>query len=261
MLQVVWFKKDLRVTDHAPLFHAASAGPVLPIYVYEPDIMASEDYAVQHHEFINECLTELAFDLFRLGSPLVQLQGDITRVLLTLKHTHGAFRLLSHEETGNHVSYMRDKRVAAFCKAEGIEWQEYPTNGVVRRLKNRDDWQSHWQARMSAPVLPAPSPLTKPTTRQTGVGFLSARAAHLVGQDKPDRQRGGRSQALARLDEFLTTALIEYRYSAPSRPPAPVRACRRGWRWARSRCANSSSACGRCEINSPRATPLKSPAG
>ena len=230
MLQVVWFKKDLRVTDHAALFDAASAGPVLPIYVYEPDIMASEDYAVQHHEFINECLTELAFDLFRLGSPLVQLHGDITRVLLTLKHTHGAFRLLSHEETGNHVSFMRDKRVAAFCQAEGIEWQEYPTNGVVRRLKNRDDWQSHWQARMSAPVLRAPSPLTKPTTRQSGVGFVSARAANLVGQDKPDRQRGGRGQALARLDEFLTTALIEYRYSLSS-PLSATSACSRLSPW------------------------------
>lgn len=230
MLQVVWFKKDLRVTDHAPLFHAASAGPVLPIYVYEPDIMASADYAVQHHEFLGECLAELACDLVRLGSPLVQFHSEITRVLTAIKNTHGPFRLLSHEETGNHVSFMRDKRVAAFCKAYGIEWQEFPCNGVVRRLKSRDEWQAQWQARMRAPVLPEPVRLTQPATRQAGVGFVSAREANLAGVDKPDRQRGGRTQALARLDEFFATALVDYRYSLSS-PLSAASACSRLSPW------------------------------
>ena len=29
---VVWFKRDLRVHDHAPLQHAAAQGPVLCLY-------------------------------------------------------------------------------------------------------------------------------------------------------------------------------------------------------------------------------------
>ena len=33
---VVWFKRDLRVDDHAPLAHAAAHGPVLCLYVLEP---------------------------------------------------------------------------------------------------------------------------------------------------------------------------------------------------------------------------------
>lgn len=32
-MQVVWFKRDLRITDHAPLRAAALAGPVLALYV------------------------------------------------------------------------------------------------------------------------------------------------------------------------------------------------------------------------------------
>ncbi|MFM9718803.1 deoxyribodipyrimidine photo-lyase, partial [Streptomyces galilaeus] len=35
-VQVVWFKRDLRTTDHAPLANAAHAGSVLPLYVAEP---------------------------------------------------------------------------------------------------------------------------------------------------------------------------------------------------------------------------------
>ena len=33
--QVVWFKRDLRVEDHAALAHATAAGPVLCVYVVE----------------------------------------------------------------------------------------------------------------------------------------------------------------------------------------------------------------------------------
>ena len=45
-LQVVWFKRDLRVRDHAPLWHAAQRGPVLGLYVYEPELLAAERAAV-----------------------------------------------------------------------------------------------------------------------------------------------------------------------------------------------------------------------
>ncbi len=31
--QVVWFKRDLRVADHAPLALAAEAGPVVPLFL------------------------------------------------------------------------------------------------------------------------------------------------------------------------------------------------------------------------------------
>jgi deoxyribodipyrimidine photo-lyase len=37
-INIVWFKRDLRIHDHAPLYEAAQAGfPVLPIYVVELD--------------------------------------------------------------------------------------------------------------------------------------------------------------------------------------------------------------------------------
>lgn len=36
MLNIVWFRRDLRIQDHAALAGAAAAGPILPIYVAEP---------------------------------------------------------------------------------------------------------------------------------------------------------------------------------------------------------------------------------
>ena len=37
MLNVVWFKRDLRVSDHAALTAALGRGLVLPIYIIEPE--------------------------------------------------------------------------------------------------------------------------------------------------------------------------------------------------------------------------------
>ena len=37
-LQIVWFKRDLRIVDHRPLAAAAERGLVLPLYVVEPEL-------------------------------------------------------------------------------------------------------------------------------------------------------------------------------------------------------------------------------
>jgi len=36
-MQLVWFKRDLRIEDHVALVEAAARGPVLPLYILEPE--------------------------------------------------------------------------------------------------------------------------------------------------------------------------------------------------------------------------------
>ena len=65
---VVWFKRDLRVHDHAPLHHAATQGPVLCLYMIEPSLWAQPDAALQHYHFVQESLHDLAQALQRRGA-------------------------------------------------------------------------------------------------------------------------------------------------------------------------------------------------
>jgi deoxyribodipyrimidine photo-lyase len=44
-LHVVWFKRDLRHLDHAPLAEAAAQGGVLPLYIVEPELWRQPDAA------------------------------------------------------------------------------------------------------------------------------------------------------------------------------------------------------------------------
>ena len=65
-MQVVWFKRDLRVQDNAALARAAERGDVLPLYIVEPELWQQPDMSARHWAFIAETLTELQDDLGRL---------------------------------------------------------------------------------------------------------------------------------------------------------------------------------------------------
>ena len=58
-IHIVWYKRDLRVDDHAPTFEAAANGvPVLPLYVVEPHYWQQKFASRRHWHFIYDCLVE-----------------------------------------------------------------------------------------------------------------------------------------------------------------------------------------------------------
>ena len=57
--ELVWYKRDLRVSDHSPLVAAAKRGPVLCLYIYETDVIGAEDFSSRHLLFINDSLAHI----------------------------------------------------------------------------------------------------------------------------------------------------------------------------------------------------------
>ena len=117
-ISIVWFKRDLRVTDHAPLFYASRAGhPVIPLYIYEPEYWALPDMSFRHWHFVHDCLRDLNANL---DIPLITKNGDVIDVLSTLSNTYDIDGIYAHEETGNMWTYQRDLRVLDWCKSNDI---------------------------------------------------------------------------------------------------------------------------------------------
>ncbi len=225
-IHVVWFKRDLRVTDHAPLVAASSNGAVLPLYLYEPHLLQQPDVSAQHVAFINECLQSLQADLSTLGLSLLTRVGEAVNVLAELKRHHGSLTLWSHEETGNGATYERDKRVAAWCRSNSVTWHELPNAGVVRRLKSRDVWSRVWDDRMRPAPLAAPQTAAAASAVIESHGIVAVERLALNGVDKPKRQRGGRAQALADLQSFFNERGQHYRVQMSS-PLVAADACSR----------------------------------
>ena len=225
-LQVVWFKRDLRIADHRPLALAAEAGPVLPLFVAEPDLWGGEpDMAARQWEFSAECLTALRADLAALGQPLVVRVGAVTAILSALHERYGIAALWSHEETGNGWTYARDLAVQAWCRAHGVPWHEARQHGVIRRLKSRDGWARQWDRFMAEPAAEPPRAL-EPLPGIAPGPIPAAAELGLTPDPCPGRQPGGRNAGRAALDSFLTARGQDYR-RAMSSPLAGAEACSR----------------------------------
>lgn len=215
MLNVVWFKRDLRIEDHRPLFNAAERGAVLAVYIVEPDYWRLEDSSARQWDFVRDCLSELQTALRTRGSELFVLQMDTVAALDLIRARFGDFTLWSHEETGNAWTYARDKRVAAWTKGHQTPWHEITQTGVVRRLGSRNGWASHWDRVMAEPITPAPKSIpTPPCDLPTHIP--SAHELRLASDPCPERQSGGREVALRTLDSFLHVRGRNYRFEMSS---------------------------------------------
>ena len=222
-MQVVWFKRDLRVADHRALARAARHGPVLPLYIVEPELWQEPDMAGRHWAFLEEALAELQQALAGLGQPLMVRVGDAVAVMEKLRAQGRLAALWSHEETGNGWTYARDKRVAAWCREQSVAWTEVRNHGVQRRLTSRNGWAKNWDQFMGEPLTPPPA--LQPLNLEVGT-IPSARDLGLQPDPCPLRQSGGRAEAMSRLDTFLSERGETYR-SAMSSPIEGATACSR----------------------------------
>ena len=150
---LVWFKRDLRCSDHAPLAQAQHFERAAALVVVEPAWLESPECDARHVAFWLDSVTQLQAALAAKGLPLIVRVGAVPQVLHALRREFAFTHLFSHEETGSGWSYTRDLAVAAWCRAEGVAWTESPQTGVVRRLRSRNGWAARWAQRMDAPAL------------------------------------------------------------------------------------------------------------
>lgn len=220
-INIVWFKRDLRVHDHRPLMEAAQAGPVIALYVVEPEYWLQPDTSARQWNFIRESLLSLEKALNDLGGTLVVRVGSVETVFSTLFDQLPTATLWSHEETGNGWTFARDRNVERLCAERNTVWHEYPQIGVKRGLRDRDAWARHHGAFMAKPEVAVPQK----------INFLSLPSEvlpqHLSSNDPcPLRQKGGRESALHLLDSFFAGRGDTYTFQMSS-PITAETACSR----------------------------------
>lgn len=212
-MSVVWLKRDLRVTDHAPLVEACARGEVLVLYVVEPELIAQPETDPSHVAFVAASLAELREALRARGGELVVRTGALPDVFEDLHQRRPIRALYSHEETGNGLTYARDKRVARWAKERGVHWVELPQTGVFRPLRTRDGWAARWAERMRAPLVATPDRV--PSVRVADLGLEPGpipdeKALGLPASSKRDAQRGGAHAARVTLDGFFADRGEDY---------------------------------------------------
>ncbi|MDZ7898710.1 MAG: deoxyribodipyrimidine photo-lyase [Arcicella sp.] len=150
-INILWFKRDLRLRDHAPLQAAlAENRPLVLLYFFEPSVMSDPHYAERHWRFVWESLQDLNTQLAKYKIEIKILHSEVLPIFQEIQEKFGINKIFSHEETGLEITYNRDKQITQFCKENSIQWSEFQTNGIFRGRKNRTDWVKDWHVFMSA---------------------------------------------------------------------------------------------------------------
>lgn len=209
---LVWFRRDLRLSDHAALSAAAArGGPVIPVFIYD-DLVDGLGAAPKWRLGLG--LAHFAESLAGQGSRLILREGDPLTVLRDLIAETGA-RAVMWSRAYDPDSIARDTAVKSALKEEGIAAQscaghlmfepwtvETKTGGMYKV------YTPFWNAVKGREV---PEPLPVPSLRAPGAWPASADLADWHMGDAMDRGaavvrpfvRLGEAAAQSRLAEFI----------------------------------------------------------
>ncbi len=209
---MVWFKRDLRLVDHRPLYEASQHGTVLPLYIVEPELWQQPDTSLRQWRFIRQSLVELDRALRQasdegLGGLVVRV-GDAVEVLSQIHAEYGIAHLWAHQEVGNAWTFARDRAVRRWVRQQGIPFTEFPQDGIIRGLKTREGWKEHWESVMAEPLVPPPKALSLADVPSEPLPMVPN--SQMDDDPCPNAQPGGRSQGLKLLRSFLNERVRRY---------------------------------------------------
>ena len=164
---VVWYRRDLRVHDHAALAAAVDrVGVVIPLFVLDDRLLAGRHRAPDRVAFMLASVGALAVELAARGASLVVARGDPRVIVPALAARAGAAEVHVTRDTGPYGTG-RDAAVAAALAADGralVAWRGLTVHEPeeIRTVDGRPytvhgPFARRWAATPPTPVLAAPT--------------------------------------------------------------------------------------------------------
>ena len=212
-INIVWFKRDLRLTDHEPLYYAQQSElPILMIYFFEPSVMQYDDSDVRHWRFVFQSIQDIQKQLNAINAKLYFFHNEVKSVFKEIIKHYDVKTLFSHQEIGNKITFDRDIQMQHFFSEHNIEWKEFQMHGVIRKLKSRKDWDKKWENVMRS----EPKIINLQSVRT--VNIETDLYTTLIGKVLPieitshnkNFQQGGEYWAWRYLDSFVKERYVNY---------------------------------------------------
>lgn len=222
-MNIVWFKRDLRLSDHEPLLHAIQDNlPTIFLYILETELIQDPHYDSRHWQFILQSIHDLNTQLGNKGQ-ISLLQANAPIAFDYLSTQFDIQKVLSHEETGIKITFDRDIFLKSFFKKRNISWIEFQNNGVQRGLTNREGWVTNWYAQMHTPIAPLDIQKLKVIT----LDELPENIRPSMGAAfNPAFQPGGRTWGEKYLTSFFSSRIHSYNQHI-SKPEESRKSCSR----------------------------------
>ena len=93
-VQIVWFKRDLRLRDHAPLAEACRVSePTLLLYIIEPMLINDQHFDIRHWRFITQSIIDMNEQLKAYDTNVTLVIGDAEPAFEAIGVFQGSCRL------------------------------------------------------------------------------------------------------------------------------------------------------------------------
>ncbi len=98
---IVWFKRDLRLSDHAPLDAAERSGlPLLYIWLLEPTEWAGPENSLRHWQFQWQSIEQINQLLEPFERKITVLYGEAKEAWMALMDQFIISQVWSYQESG-----------------------------------------------------------------------------------------------------------------------------------------------------------------
>ena len=133
-VNIFWFRRDLRLSDNAGLYHALKAGkPVIPIFIFDTNILNKlGDKADRRVEFIHAAIEEIQASLVKKGTSLEVFHGkpaDVFKKLLSEYSVEEVFANHDYEP----YALERETVIAKMLKEQGVTFQTYKDQVIFEK--------------------------------------------------------------------------------------------------------------------------------
>lgn len=225
-VDVVWFKRDLRLHDHDALSIAVASGrPLILLWLIEPESFKQKDWDIRHLRFQWEGVQDLRNEHQAVGQALSLGCCEAQEAFYRIATSYSLRRVLSLEETGNRWSYRRDMRMAHWFKERGIEWLQLPKDGVRRGSKDRNGWDQAWRNYMKTTIRAIPLESLRLHRIELPPPPTELRSKLEAPTDQ--MQKGGRTDGLRRMQAFLSAPDLGRYSRMMSKPTESRESCSR----------------------------------
>jgi deoxyribodipyrimidine photo-lyase len=215
---IVWFRRDLRVDDHAALYHAAStSAPVVPLFMYDDDVIdhLPSDGAV--FDFQAEALRDLEAAIAERGGRLICRRGTALKMHEEIIREYQPAALYYNRDY-EPAARRRDEAVERLYRRHGIDVQSFRDHVIhepheVLTAEGKPyvvftPFANAWKR------LDHPAPFVRPKKFSTPAGA----SVGMLGSKELDRQatierpalRGGFKAAEKQWKRFLAGSLQRY---------------------------------------------------
>ena len=165
-MAICWFRRDLRLYDHAALYHALKENDtVLPLFIFDRHILDNlEDSSDRRVQFIHAALLEMQKTLIKNGSSLTVHYGFPVEVF---EHLMDVFEVVHVYANHDYEPYglERDEAIRASLKERGIGFSTFKDQVIFEKKEiTKDDgtpytvftpYSNKWRTELNSSLLEA----------------------------------------------------------------------------------------------------------